>query len=140
MRAALQLAGKLGGRGGACAIRPGNLIFIKDQASGASFLVDTGASVSLIPGPASPSSTAPPLSTADGSPLATGKERRTCLVLRNETGIDISFPWNFPEGEVAGPILGNDFLRAHGFCVDSASSNLRRLRTGKYSSAPPPSP
>ena len=55
LRRQLRLAGKLGTPGGVHAVRPGKLVFLKDQPSGALFLADTGATVSIIPGPTSSS-------------------------------------------------------------------------------------
>ena len=49
----LCVAGKLVATRGVHALCPGKLVFLKDQLSGALFLADTGATVSIIPGPTS---------------------------------------------------------------------------------------
>ena len=61
LQSALQLAGKLSRRGGVNAIRPGKLLFLQDHLTGVKFLVDTGASVSMLPGLCSQPASGPPL-------------------------------------------------------------------------------
>ena len=126
MQAVLQLAEKQGSWGGVNTIRPGNLIFIKDQASDIGFLVDTGASVSLLPGPVDPSPDAPSLAAANGTCIAMVCVQQRHLLFSNSAAAHHSFCWDFLVDDVSSPILGNDFLQAQVFCVDSAACCLRR--------------
>ncbi len=126
MQGALQLAGKLGGLGSVNAIHPGNLIFIRDQTFGISFLVDTSALVSLLPGPVDLSSAdALSLSAANGDCITTGSVECPHLLFSDSAASQHSFCCDFLVGEVSGPILGNDFLQAQGFCVDWVTCCLR---------------
>ena len=124
------MAGKLSSQGGVNAVCPGELLFVTDNNTGVKFLVDSGATVSMLPGPSSTSSSAPPLKTASGSRIATGAERHLNLSFRTSTSSSVVFPWDFLFGHVDGPILGNDFLKANNFCVDTAAEQLLHKPTG----------
>ena len=119
------MAGKLGGQVSVNAICPGSLLFVTDLSSGVKFLVDSGASVSMLPGPTSSSSSAPRLKTANGARIATGAERRLNLRFMSSTASPFTFTWNFLYGTVDGPILGNDFLKANSLSVDPAAACMR---------------
>ena len=102
--------------GGEHAIRAGKLVFLKDQLAGALFLADTGAWVSLIPGP--PSSGRQALTAANGATIATGEERNLQLLFLNSSSCSHRFNFDFLQGSVDGPILGIDFLHHFGLFVD----------------------
>ena len=126
----MRLAGKLGCWGGVNAIRPSSLLFLRDKVSGVQYLVDTGASISMFPGPSSPSATTPSMQSASGAPIATGGEKKIHLTFATSDSHLQSFDWDFLLGEVTGPILGNDFLSAHSLCVDSAGVCVKNSWTG----------
>ena len=129
----MQLDGKLDRRGGVNAIRPGRLLFLQDHITGVKYLVDTGASVSMLPGPCSSpgsSSSVPPLETVNGTPIATGGERRLSLTFKSTSPAIFTTEWDFVVGEVSGPLLGNDFIKANNLCVDPANACVRNLRSG----------
>ena len=69
----LLLVWKLGSPGGVNAVRLGHLVFLKDHTTGALFLADTGASVSLVSGTASQQGRL--LTVANGAAIATGPVR-----------------------------------------------------------------
>ena len=70
----LPLVRKLGSPGGVNAVPLGHLVFLKDHTTGTLFLANMGASVSLVPGPASPQGRL--LTAANGVAIATGPERQ----------------------------------------------------------------
>ena len=92
-----------------------------------SFLVDTGAIVSLIPPqvaralrPATRESRVR-LKTADGSPLAVYGE---CVLELASKKLRRTFRWNFVIANVSQPILGSDFLTHHNLLVDCRHKRL----------------
>ena len=98
------------------------LLFLKNRLSSASFLVDTGASVSVFPHV--PSSFSTPgsgvqLKTADGTAMNTYGSRRLALQFGSRR-----FEWSFLLANVSMPILGSDFLRHNHLLVDVAGSRL----------------
>ena len=124
LRRQLHLAGKLAAPGGVRAVRPGKLVFLKDQSSGALFLADTGATVSIIPGPTS--SGGQVLTAANGGTIATGAERTLQLVFNDSKSHPHSFNFDFIQGQVDGPILGIDFMRRFKMTVDPSAACVRR--------------
>ena len=70
--------GKLSYMGGFNAGSPGHVVFLKDNTTGALFLANTSASVSLVTGPASPHGCL--LTAANGVAITIGPERS--LILR----------------------------------------------------------
>jgi hypothetical protein len=125
----VQLAGKLVRRGGVNAIRPGSLLFLQDNSSGVKYLVDTGATVSMLPGPSSAGRSAHPLETVNGAPIATGGERRLNLSFSTTSAAVFNYTWDFLDGEVSGPLIGNDFIKANNWCVDPANNCVRILQS-----------
>ena len=81
MRRQLFLDRKLRSLGVVNAVRLGHLVFLKDHSTGALFLADTGASVSLVPGPSSPQGCL--LTAANGAAITTGPERALTLHLQD---------------------------------------------------------
>ena len=71
----LLMAGKLVSCGGVNAIHPGTLVFLQDHSIGVHFLAESGAAVSMIPGPTSTTSnTSISLTAANGAAVAFGEE------------------------------------------------------------------
>ena len=133
LQSALQLAGKLICRGGVNAICPGKLLFLQDHLTGVKFLVNTGASVSMLPGLCLQPASSPPLlqlESVTGTTIATGGERRLNISILAADSSVFSAEWNFVISDVSGPILGNDFIKANNFCVDPAMACVRNLQSG----------
>jgi len=136
----LLLAGKLG-RQSVNAVRPGRLVYIKDHISGVFFLVDSGAAVSMVPGPVSSSHRCSiRLENINGDKIPTGGERRFGFNFAHQSGLQ-SFSWDFVIGSVSCPILGGDFLSAHKLLVDLDGGCLRsktggKIFTGQLSASP----
>jgi len=97
----------------------GPLIYLRDFLSGKSFLVDTGASRSLIPHWSRRPATGPRLEGADGQVIRSWVASDTCVSFG---GSDFRFP--FLLAAVTRPILGADFLAAHGLLVDPANRRV----------------
>ena len=99
------------------------LFFSKDLTSSLSFLVDTGAEVSVLPPSGSPPSrctTGYSLHAANHSLIATYGTRSMTLNL----GLRCVFHWIFIIAEVRHAILGADFLHHFGLSVDVRISRL----------------
>ena len=117
--------GKLGRPGRLNAAASGLLLYADDTASRRRFLVDTGASFSLLPH----RSTAPPSGTQLTGPTGTAircwgeVEQQLTLAGRPYRG-------RFIKAAVSFPILGIDFLRQHGFSVDVPGNRLVNAATG----------
>ena len=106
-----------------------NLFFIMDWRSKTSFLVDTGAAVSIIPRSSVTASfcrTLRPmentLTAANGSKISTYGSHPLTLDL----GFARPLKWEFIIADVAFPILGADFLRAQRLLVDLRGRRLLR--------------
>ena len=109
-------------------VTPGRLIYVVDPATGLRFLIDTGASVSVIPPRTTHRSNSPAaiaLQAANGSSIKTFGERPLLLNL----GLRRNFEWIFVIADVKNPILGMDFLAAHNLQVDLQSACLRDPKT-----------
>ena len=98
---------------------PADLLKIRDERSGLSFLVDTGASVSLLPHSSKKVPSNRPLKTADGKLLPSWGTRKMTLSFGNRT-----FEWTFILASVSMPILGIDFLSRHKLMVDTDGRSL----------------
>merc|ERR1712051_232485 len=91
------------------------LLHIKDSISGAQFLVDTGAEVSVIP-PTADDRSRPSrmnLIAANGSRIKSFGTRQRPIKINNH-----QYDWKFHVADVQQSILGADFLQAKGFLVD----------------------
>ncbi len=109
------MGGKLGCRRGQLNAL-GDLIFLQDSVSKQQFLVDTGAAVSVFPHRSSAANSGPLLAGADGKPIsAWGK-----VTKKLNFGLH-TFIVSFILAAVSKPILGIDFLSAHGLLVDPFS-------------------
>uniref|UniRef100_A0A669CFS1 Gypsy retrotransposon integrase-like protein 1 n=1 Tax=Oreochromis niloticus TaxID=8128 RepID=A0A669CFS1_ORENI len=108
------------------------LLFIEDSRSGRRFLVDSGSQKSLLPPSGADSLAAgcgPQLIAANGSPIATFGERFVTVCFHGR-----DFQWTFVVAASSVPILGADFLCAHGLLVDVA--NRRLIDAQSFSSVP----
>lgn len=95
---------------------------VKDQLSNKTFLVDTGADVSVLPltsRSVGVKPTAIKLYAANGQPIKVMGEKRITLSL----GLKRTFEWSFLVADVTSPIVGADFLRFYDLLID-----LRRNR------------
>ena len=97
----------------------GPLLYLTDAASGLTFLVDTGASQSIIPHHSSAPVTCPHLITNDGQPIPAWGTRQQTLHIGS-----FNFSFSFVLAAVAFTILGNDFLATHHLLVDPAQPAL----------------
>lgn len=104
------------------------LLFVSDRNSGRKFLVDGGSTTSAFPATrqdqGQPRSA--PLAAANGSPIATYGSREIALDLGFQRAM-----WHFTIADVVHPILGLDFLSAHGLCIDFAARRLFNRSTTK---------
>lgn len=93
-------------------------LFLFDKTTNLSFLVDTGADVSVLPPTAEERLQNKPtifnLIAANGSPIKTYGKRQISISI----GLRRIFPWNFIVAEVSRPIIGADFLTFFNLLVD----------------------
>jgi len=104
-------------------------VFLTDKFSGAKFLADSGAVVSIFPGPVSSSASVPSLKSLNGSQIRTGGERRLRIAFSHKGGIQ-TFSWDFVVGQVECPVLGTDFLTHFNLVVDIAAGCVRDKTSG----------
>ena len=106
--------------------KKGTTFSVFDSASGRRFLIDTGASKSIIPpGPTEkkqPRDVGICLTAANGAEIATYGTRKMSVRLQEE-----SYTWKFIVADVTTPILGADFLAHHELLVDVAHRRLISL-------------
>ena len=88
------------------------LIFLRDEVTGHKFLVDTGASLSILPHQSHSATSGPKLVGADGKAIPAWGFRETAVQFGPH-----KFTFKFLLAAVASPILGFDFLAKHGLCV-----------------------
>lgn len=108
------------------------LLYARDQYSGQSFLIDTGARVSVFPAKnadARSGRTGPPLQAANGTAIRSFGTRAISLVISGR-----KFKWNFVVANVTQPLLGADFLCAYNLMVDVKGQRLVDITT--FSSVP----
>ena len=113
------LAGKLRRRGVVGAIHPGRLCFIKDDISGASYLVDTGSSFSILPFRSTSAPSGPLLRSAAGQPIKCWGTRVVSFSFGGR-----KFSWAFLLAAVEFRILGMDFLAHFDLLVDTKAGCL----------------
>jgi hypothetical protein len=109
-------------------------LVVRDDLSGADFLVDTGADVSVLPyeymgGEATCSTTPPLLRAANGSPIAT----KGCIKRWISVG-GHRYKQKFVVANVDRCILGADFLRQRRLLVDLYNAQL--VRPGPWTTVP----
>lgn len=99
-----------------------SLLFVCDSQSGRRFLVDTGAEVSVLPATGLDTrigEPGPSLKAANGSTINTYGVHTTQLRFASR-----QYKWDFVIADVARPLLGADFLRAHSLLVDLKGKRL----------------
>ncbi|CAH8602890.1 unnamed protein product [Schistosoma mattheei] len=103
--------------------RNSRLFYVQDRVTGAQFLVDTGAEVSVVP-PVSNETrnidTALTLKAANKSDIKTYGKRKVTLNFGRTT----SFRWEFIIADVSVPIIGIDFLKNFDLLVDTRRNRL----------------
>jgi hypothetical protein len=124
--------GKLNGWGVVSAIHPGELVYVRDDLTGASFLVDTGSTYCILPHSSPSPPTGPRLRTANGVQIPCWGVKKLPIVFSGRR-----YVWNFLLAAVNFKILGNDFLRHFRLLVDVANN---RLLDGTTWAAIPTSP
>lgn len=106
-----------------------------DRRTGARFLVDTGAEVSIVPPNTQDRSLKRPdvfsLHAANGTPIPTFGQRHVQL----DIGLRRSFSWVFLIADVQQPILGMDFLHHFNLAIDARRKLLIDSITGLSVSA-----
>ena len=93
--------------------------YLHDSLSNRRFLMDSGASISVFPGPPTTSASGVKLLTADGSTVSCSGSRVIPLNFGSS-----SFEWVFQLAPVSVPILGADFLLHHHLLVDVAGKKV----------------
>ena len=99
------------------------LLYVQDILSGREFLVDSGASVSVFPGPRSSSVNGIRLLTADGSSMFCSGSRLIPLRFSCGSGSKV-YTWKFQLAPVPVPLLGADFLKHFNLLVDIKGRKL----------------
>jgi len=109
-----------------------SLLYIADSKSGRSFLVDTGAEISVVPplsGDTLSGSAGPSLKAANGTAIRTFGKRDITLTIGGKL-----FTWSFVIAQVERPLLGSDFLCNFGLMVDMKGKCL--INTTTYATSP----
>ena len=104
------------------------LLTIADPVSKLSYLIDTGAEISVLPprpGDRLNASDGIKLQAANGSSIRTFGDRSVQLDL----GLAKAFTWKFTIADVSKPIIGADFLRYFGLLVDVGRKRLMDAET-----------
>ena len=108
--------------------KPSRLLTFTDSVSRLSYLIDTGAEISVLP-PSTDDRRHPSsglkLQGANGFAIRTYGERS----VRVDIGLAKSFIWTFTIAEVSKPIIGADFLRHFGLLVDLGRKRLMDAET-----------
>ena len=108
-------------------------LHVRDRISGKSFLIDTGADISLVP--ANPKACGKPSSfrlfAANNSLINTYGESMLTLNL----GIQRPIRWSFRIADVSHPIIGTDLLSHYGLLVELKRNHLVDPSTNVYSLA-----
>ena len=126
------LAGKLAGWGVVGAVHPGGLVQVVDNNTGASFLVDTGSTFSIIPFSSTSPPTGPLLRSANGHRILCWGKRRLTICFGGRR-----YSWTFLLAAVDFHIIGVDFLRNFSLLVDVVASKLLLRSEGHFISASP---
>jgi hypothetical protein len=100
-------------------VAPGLLVHIVDQLTGRRFLVDTGASYSIVPHQSSSPPFGPSLTGPSGKGIPCWGEQRMEMSFHGRRLV-----WTFLLGDVQFAIIGVDFLRSHHLLVDPAANRL----------------
>ena len=121
----MQLSGKRNSRSSFTAAMTGKnkaLFYVWDRQSKPNFIIDTGAEISELPATRldrQKGQSAQILLAANGSKITTFGSRAVTIDLPQG-----KFKWTFVIANVAQPLLGADFLRAHSLLVDMKHQHL----------------
>lgn len=132
----LHVAGKLDGPARLNAVAAGHLVHIVDQTSGRRFLVDSGASYSILPYKSAKPAKGPRMHGPSGQLIPCWGEQLQKLQFQGKI-----FPWSFLLAAVDFPILGVDFLRHYKLMLDISGNSLvdeQGKRFSTLSSSSPP--
>ena len=111
------------------------LIYLRDAYSGAAFLADSGAAVSVVPHKSSAPASGPPLVGANGAPI------RSWGTVNKKVRFGTSdYVFSFVLADVAYPIVGLDFLAAHQLTIAAATKQVLGRDGRPLTSPPSPSP
>jgi hypothetical protein len=113
------LLGKLKYQGRLNAVVPGDLIYVNDTVSKRRYLVDTGASFSVLPYFSNRPPTGPRLAGPNGRFIPCWGYRRVFLIFGHRC-----FVWYFLLAAVKFPIIGVDFLRHFRLLIAPAGNKL----------------
>ena len=103
----------------------GLLVFLQDHTTGVRFLADSGAAVSMIPGPTSTNSnTSISLTAANGAAIAFGEEMQLTIRFKDDRGSLHQFPFSFLQGDVDGPNLAASLRHRHDGRIFPGSQSL----------------
>ena len=97
----------------------GALFHLTDSISGNKFLVDTGAACSILPHHSQQQPAALKLVAADGRKIPTWGKKCVKVCFNK-----IDYSYTFVLAAVSQPILGIDFLKNFGLCVDTVNNQL----------------
>ena len=120
----LLMAGKLDSWGVIGAIHPGGLVHVVDSISGASYLVDTGSTYSILPYKSHLPPTGPLLKAANGQKIPCWGKRQYTITFGGRR-----YTWYFLLAAVDFNIIGVDFLQHFKLSVDVAAKQLRTTST-----------
>jgi hypothetical protein len=103
-----------------------NLIFLKDSKNNFNFLVDSGASISILPHSSSAPPTGPHLVGANGDVVPVWGRRRQTVTFANQ-----DFEFDFFLAAVATPIIGMDFLTKFELSILPAKRQVLHAASGR---------
>ncbi|VDL64552.1 unnamed protein product, partial [Hymenolepis diminuta] len=106
-----------------------NRLFLQDRNSGTSYLIDSGAEISVLPSTRNSSDHPLILAAAKGSPIKTYGQKSVTLDL----GLRRTFRWIFTIADVSNPIIGADFLCHFGLLLDLRRKKLLDPLTSLHS-------
>ncbi len=105
---------------------PANLIFLHDTLNNFTFLVDSGASSSILPHMSSEPPSGPTLLGANGKPIPAWGLKRCSVVFSG-----ITFEFDFLLAAVATPLLGMDFLVKFGLGIVPDKQQVLHAASGR---------
>ncbi len=101
-----------------------DLIFLQDTKNNFNFLVDSGASLSILPHTSTAPHTSPHLEGANGKPISGFRRRTVCFSGQN-------FEFDFLLAADATPLLGMDFLPKFGFSKLPSKQQVLHAASGR---------
>jgi hypothetical protein len=103
-----------------------NLIFLKDSKNNFNFLVDSGASISILPHSSSAPPTGPHLVGANGNIVPVWGRRRQIVTFASQ-----DFEFDFFLAAVATPVIGMDFLTKFELSIIPAKRQVLHAASGR---------